>query len=155
MVPMLLAIVGASLVTQRLDNRSVYSARVASGMKAAEKKTLCGTRFDRLATEAYSVATSAADYATVVERLFRQNDPMFVVDNEEKLLGEISREGLMAREPGIPRSLTTAADLVRPVEAILSNMSESEVVAKLGRYVTALPVVEEGSEKLVGVVAAR
>lgn len=155
MVPMLMAIVGASLVTQRLDNRSVYSARVASGMKAAEKKTLRGTNFDRLATEAYSVATSAADYSTVVERLFRQNEPMFVVDNEGKLVGEICREDLLAKEPGIPRSLTTAADLVRPVEAIVSNMSEREVIEVLARHGAALPVVEEGSGKLVGAVAGR
>ncbi|HEV2134194.1 MAG TPA: chloride channel protein [Terracidiphilus sp.] len=153
MVPMLLAIVGASLVTQKLDNRSVYSARVASGMRAAEKKVLSGTRFDRLGTEAYSVATSAADYATVVERIFRENEPMFVVDNEGKLVGEICREDLVAREPGIPRSLTTAADLVRKVEAVVSNASEREVIERLGRHGAAMPVVEERSGKLAGAVA--
>jgi CIC family chloride channel protein len=154
MVPMLLAIVGASLVTQRLDNRSVYSARVASGMRAAEKNALSGTRFDRLSTADYSVATSAADYATVVERQFRENGPMFVVDNRGKLVGEICREDLLGRDPGIPRSLTTAADLSRQVEVILSSASEEEVVAKLARHGKAVPVVEDGSGKLLGAVAA-
>ena len=153
MVPTLLAIVGASLVAQRLDNRSVYSARVASGMKAAEKKKLAGTSFDRLATEDYSVATSAADYATVVERIFRENEPIFVVDNEGKLVGEICRDDLVASEPGIPRSLTTAADLVRPVEAIVSNAREREAIERLALRGAVLPVVEEGSGKLKGAVA--
>jgi CIC family chloride channel protein len=155
MVPMLVAIVGASLVTQKLDNRSVYSARVASGMRAAERKLLSGTRFDRLATEDYSVATSAADYATVVERIFRESGPMFVVDNEGKLLGEICRKEMVTREVGMPRSLTTAADLVRLVEPVASNASEREVIERLKRHGAELPVVEEGSGKFVGVVAMK
>lgn len=152
MVPILLAIVVASLVTHSLDNRSIYSARVAFGMKAAEKRVLAGTRLDRFATTAFSVASSVADYSTVLQRMFLQHDPMFVVDNESKLVGEIRAEDLATVVPGIPLSLTTAGDLVREIEPVLSDASESEATSRLAHDSPVLPVIEPASEKLVGAV---
>jgi H+/Cl- antiporter ClcA len=153
MVPMLLAIVGASLVARSLDNRSVYSAPVVSGMKAAEKRILSGTPFDRFSTEAFSVSSSVAPYATVLRRMLFQHGPMFVVDNEGKLAGEIRADDLNRQQSGIPRSLTTAADLARYVAAVSAHATEREVAEMVAREAAALPVVDPASGKLIGAVA--
>lgn len=152
MVPMLLAITGASLVTRSLDNRSVYSARVASGMKAAEKRVLRGTRFDELGTESYSVASSVAEYSTVLKRILLEQDPLFVVDNEGKLAGQIRGRDLEGMDAGIPPSLTTAGDLAQGVEAVRRESTKAQVKSRVTESGAVLPVVDS-SGILQGAVA--
>lgn len=152
MVPMLLAIVSASLVTQSLDKRSIYSARVTAGMKAAEKKILHGTRFDHLATSDYSVASSAADYPTILQRLFLQHDPLFVVDNKGKLVGEIRTQDISS-SGGIPAPLTTAADLAQRADAVDTETTAEELRSHSRNGPTVLPVIEPGTAKFLGAIA--
>jgi CIC family chloride channel protein len=143
MVPMLLTIAGASLVAQRFENRSIYSARVKAGLKAARKKRLSGTAFDRYATNKYALATSAALYTTVAQRLLRDGDPMFVIDNRERYIGQITREDAIHDHPVGPRAITSAADLAHPAVPLLASASEREAVAELKRQPgRALPVID-------------
>ena len=153
MVPVLLAIVGASLVTQRVETRSVYSARVRQGMMAAKKVLLRGTCFDHLATDSFSVATSAATLNTLQTRLLTRGDPLFVIDNEGGLVGSFSRSDVAAANHTLPTATLTAADLAQPVKCVLSTASEPEAIAAVceqpGRII---PVVEPHSGHLLGAI---
>lgn len=84
-----------------------------------------------------------------------QRSPQPNVRARGKAGGRDLPRGPGGKGAGIPRSLTTAADLVRPVEAIVSNASEREVLERLARDMDVLPVVEERSGKLVGVWEGR
>jgi CIC family chloride channel protein len=131
MVPMLLTIAGASLVAQRLENRSIYSARVKAGLKGAEKRMLSGTAFDRYGTDKYALATTAALFSTISERLLRDGEPMFVIDNEKKFVGEITREDAIHAHPAGPRAITSAADLAHAAVPIVASASERDAVAQM------------------------
>lgn len=153
MVPMLLAIVGASLLTQRLENRSVYSARVRKGMLAARKMRLQGTAFDRYATEDFSLATSAATIATVQHRLLTTGRPLFVVDNGGQLIGTVTSNDL--EECSLPFDTLTAGDVAQPTDRLSSKISEGDAVLHLRREPGRIfPVVEPYSGQLLGAVKA-
>jgi H+/Cl- antiporter ClcA len=153
MVPVLLAIVGASLLAQRFENRSVYSARVRKGMRAAQKMLLRGTSFDHLATEKFSVATSAATLATVQRRLLTVGEPLFVIDNRGCLVGAISRDVVADAQCNIPVETMTAADLAQPTPPIPSSANESDVLSAFRHQARkVMPVVDSNSGSLLGAI---
>ena len=122
MVPLMLAVAGATLVTRWLDVGSIYSVRVRAGRAAAlaQSPGPTGPPGDRGAPE-YEVVSAAAPYAAVLRRLLdhaRAAAPLYVVDQDGRVLGEIeAARAASASEDFPPLETTTAADLVRPVAA--------------------------------------
>lgn len=155
-VPMMMIVVTASMVSQRLEMSSVYSVRVREGMKAAEKPHLAGTSFDAWSTEAFTVSSSAARATTVLRRLLAGTEPMFVVDNEGRLMGSIDRERASMQHTDIPRQAMLAADLVVPTCALPVDTPRQEALRRMREQPSdAVPVIDPKSSKLVGAVAQR
>jgi chloride channel protein, CIC family len=98
-VPLLLAVTGAILVSRRLDSRSIYSGRIYLE-ETAEPET---------------VISAATPYATVLEHLLWLADKdtaLSVIDEQGKVIGEISRDAIEApRRLGTPFETMTAGDL--------------------------------------------
>jgi len=154
LAPVLLAIVGASLLSQQMEIRSVYSARVRKGMLAARKIVLHGTPLDPLATEEFAVATSAATLNAVQRRLLTIGDPLFVIDNEGCLIDSISGSDVADVKCTIPTETMTAADIAQSTPYVLSNCSQLEAIAALREHCrSTLPVIDTNSGRFLGAIA--
>jgi CIC family chloride channel protein len=111
MVPLILAVVGASIVGRRIDCRSIYSARIrvaaAAAADAAERSP-----------ESHTIST-AAHYTEVAQRLLRAGGDsavLSVVDNEGKVVGELSTSDVLNSDASsLPLDTTTAGDLARQI----------------------------------------
>ncbi|HEX3719491.1 MAG TPA: chloride channel protein [Verrucomicrobiae bacterium] len=80
-VPLILTIAVATLLARHFDVRSVYSARIHLGKAAAREM------------KHEQVISAAAHYAEVLKRLLalsHKNAPLYVVDEDGKLVGEIT-----------------------------------------------------------------
>jgi H+/Cl- antiporter ClcA len=117
MVPLMLAVTGATLTGRLLDSRSIYSARIRLGEAAAESpsgKTAAGKTTSRDG----NVVSSAARYAVVAQRILALGDhasALSVVDDEGKLIGEIRAADVAHPDASMaPLETATAGDLARP-----------------------------------------
>ena len=157
MVPLMLAVAGATLVARLLDPRSIYSIRIKIGMAAAVPAAPARTRFDDRISDDYATVSSGAPYAAVLEHLLDQSGrgwPLYVLDEHGQLLGEIpARPAGMAASASPPLETATASDLALPVQALVSSMSAADVAARLDAAPAAeLPVTDAASGRLIGVV---
>jgi hypothetical protein len=119
MVPLMLAVAGATLTGRLLDTRSIYSARIRLGEAAAVAEAPSGKTPARgTASRDNNVVSSAARYALVMQRMLALKDdssPLRVVDDEGKLIGEIHHADVAHPDASIaPLETTTAGDLARP-----------------------------------------
>jgi CIC family chloride channel protein len=119
MVPLLLAIAGASIAARSLDCRSIYSARIRTGKAAA-----AGVSFTNFQT-----ISAAAPYSEIAHRFLAAGDHssvFLVVDNEGKVIGQLAARDLIHPQAIGQLATTTAADLARPVavEAISKKPAE-------------------------------
>ncbi len=158
MVPLLLAVVGATLVVRRLEPRSIYTARIhldratAAGIPAAVK-----TDFDDLLLPDPAIVSAAARGAEVLQQLQTLggwSSSLHVVDERGRLKGEIAAARLPeALGRSLPLETTTAADLAVPVPALTTAARREEVLRRLedGGPIR-LPLVDADSGRLVGVV---
>jgi H+/Cl- antiporter ClcA len=105
-VPLMLAIAVATLLVRHFEIRSIYSARIHLGKAAAEEM------------KHEQVISSAAPYAEVLKRLLplaSKNLPLYVVDQDGKLIGEISAERAAEAEKfARPLEAASADDLATP-----------------------------------------
>ena len=109
MVPMLLAVVGATLVARRLEVRSVYSGRVMTGKAAsqlaAQQATAEGTS---------KVVSAAAPYTEMMLLLLRMGSgrkPIRVVDESGQQIGVIATDQVIAPDATkVPLAIATAGD---------------------------------------------
>jgi CIC family chloride channel protein len=157
-VPLLFAVVGATLITRRFESRSIYTARIRQGKTAAAGITpAAGTDFDDLVSPAPGVVSAAAHGAEVMRRLLGiggRPSPLYVVDEGGRLLGEITAARLPENmDRSIPSETTTAADLAVPVQTLTTAARREEVMGRLADGgPTRLPIVDAASGRLVGVV---
>lgn len=160
-VPLLLAVVVASLVARALDDRSVYSVRIRGSELGpvvggeTPARTFCGRPLQGAA-----VVSAAARHAVVLERLLSlaawPASLLYVVDEECRLVGQISNADAPAPslEFSDPWETATALDLAIPVETLNSSMTATDVDQCFGRTGAGqLPLVEAGSGRLLGAVA--
>jgi chloride channel protein, CIC family len=123
MVPLMLAVAGASIAGRILDCRSIYSARVRIGRTAA---TICA--FPQPASfevNSKPTVSTAARYSEVARRIIAlgvNSAVLRVVDNEGKMVGELTAHDMINPHVSIaPLETTTAADLARPVSGKVSD----------------------------------
>jgi chloride channel protein, CIC family len=160
MVPLLVAVAGAVLVARRLEPRSIYSARLHLGKRAASKeKPSISTAFDDRLSRDYETVSSAEHYVNVARRLLARGHrrlPLYVIDERGVVVGELKEYPDSLSDPSklaMPLETTTAADLAESVPVLESTLSAAEVEEQLresGR--DSLPVVEADSRRLIGVV---
>jgi H+/Cl- antiporter ClcA len=104
LLAVLVAVTGSAVVTRLLEPRSIYSARIHAGRALARER------------ESEGVVSSATRYAELLHRLLRRGGEtrrLQVVDEEGKVLGEISPEKVIS--PGhsaAPLETATAADFL-------------------------------------------
>lgn len=129
MVPLLLACVLASIVSRRMESRSIYSVRVRqSEMEAVEEHVAKAAGSG--ASAAYGVLPASALYGRVLRRLLQLADgakPLYVVDDRGRLVGRILPE--TARDSGlsgIPLDIATASDLATPTPSVSSAAPKEE-----------------------------
>ena len=130
MAPLLLAIVLASLSSRLIDARSIYSAGIHAGREAAEPKEP-KTVADETAYEEHraTIISAAAPYASVLKRLLvNPKAPLYVVDEEGKLVGRITADRAnMAEDFAAPLEIAAASDLVEPAKAASEADKPSEI----------------------------
>ncbi|HEX4120137.1 MAG TPA: chloride channel protein [Verrucomicrobiae bacterium] len=108
-VPLILAIAVATLVARHFDPRSIYSVRIHTGKAAAREM------------QHEQVISAAAPYAEVLKRLLPltgRNLPLYVVDEDGELVGEITADRAANAEAfARPLEAASADDLATPVKA--------------------------------------
>lgn len=158
MVPILIAVTGATVTARRLDPRSVYSGRVHTGREAAESTPPPATfAYRELLLPHAETISVAATYPDVLERFAGSREPpkpIYVIDEEARLSGRLLAAQVM-NPPPLTRVLSVAAagDLMTAIEPLNPDLSKAEALARLAAEPAGqLPVVDaEG--RLLGVAA--
>ncbi|MHB8146417.1 MAG: chloride channel protein [Vulcanimicrobiaceae bacterium] len=152
MVPMLLAIAGATFVSRLLSSRSIYSADLERGRKAYHTEPpASSTAFDRMISHDYHVLSASDSYAHVVPKLMQEYpNAVYVVDEAGQLVGSIEGGALDGEEP-IAQELTTAGDLARPTPCVEMQMSLEQVLDAFPTGTERLPVVDRATGYIIGV----
>jgi CBS domain-containing protein len=155
MAPLMLAIASATLVARLIDARSIYSVGIHAGREAAEPKdpkTVAGA--DAAGSGKPTIISAASPYAAVLKRLLLNPDaPVYVVDENGRLVGEITAErAKKAEEFASPLEIAAAFDLATPVHALLQSQNPAEMEQRLRQQNAMLaPVVDAVDGALVGV----
>lgn len=157
MVPLILAVTGAVWAARRFEWRSIYSARIHLGRAAAGEKLAVPPRLSKVVSPRFDVVSAAERYPALAHRLLAagpRNTPLYVVDENAALVGEINRCDFSKPDTlGVPLEITTAVDLSRPVPALTSTMTPLEMEEQLrqsGR--DRLPVIDSSSRRIIGIV---
>jgi CIC family chloride channel protein len=157
MVPVIVAVACATLVSRALEPRSIYSARVHAGLSAAKSAmSAARTRFQRAVSVPCAVVSSATKYPMILERLLAIRGrcaAIYVVDDRGRLQGRITADAASGSLP-IPCDTVTASDLASQVQPVTSSMKDDEVQQRIedtgGEEV---PVVDSVTGRLIGVVS--
>ena len=151
MVPVLIATVGASLTAHWTEPRSLYSAPFQASADEIVLPPM--TVFEGSRSAEYAVVSAAAPYAIVLQSLLGKKGHCFVVDDKGSLVGELTREHLRLDPPHAPFDGTVAADLSKPVSALLSSASRTEVKMRLASSDgLPVPVIDGATGMMVGAV---
>ena len=160
MIPMIASVTAAMLTARRLEPRSVYSGKIYAGRSGAHAAR--ARPMPALApwfTDKVAIVSAAADYTEVLTRVLETPDGagyVYVVDEKGGLLGRIGRA--RALRPGRLSPILSASaayDLVEAVAALGEGAGPDEVEGRLrGEPDGEWPVVERGTNRLLGVVRA-
>ncbi len=111
MVPLLLAVSIATVISRRMETRSIYSGRLEAGEAMAVDN----------ASE-YVAIPASATYGEVVRKLLegmRRSVPLVVKDDEGKAVGEVTAEAAEnAKRSAVPMDTATAGDLAQDTPVI-------------------------------------
>lgn len=157
MVPLLITVAGAAMMTRRLEPRSIYSARIHLGRAAAVERRAGETSFSDLLRRRYDVISAAADFEAVARRLLgmrNSSSTLNVVDERGRPLGVIRARRLA--EPAslpLPLEAATAMDMAEPVRTVSSSASRDDVAHLLQATESSELAVVDSEGRLVGVVA--
>lgn len=159
MVPLLISVAGATLVTRRFETRSIYSARIRFGQAAAvERPYPAETNFSDLVRPHYEVISSAAHFSIVAQRLLalggRPSSSLYVVDEKGHPVGVI-RGTALSDSSTLPVVLetATAADLATSVETVPCTASREEVAQRLKTAGPSGLALVDSSDRLIGMVS--
>jgi CIC family chloride channel protein len=145
MVPILLAVTGATLTAGRLEQRSLYSYRAGRPSPTVALPTWPGVEW----TPNPAVVSAAAGYPAVVRLLLATTAPVYVVDDDGRLAGTIGPTDVDTSGP-FPINGTTAGDLARPVDPLATDADAAVAVQRLSVDRCA-PVVTADDGRFVGV----
>jgi CIC family chloride channel protein len=158
--PLMLATVICHHIARRLEPDSLYSGwlrrrgeRIEHG---SDRILLTGLGVRDAYQRAPQVFQADAPVSTLLQHLRPGEQTTFpVVDANRRLLGVVTMAelGQLARDRPDPAGLV-AADVAGPTETVTLDDSLLEATRRLGvRGASALPVVEEGSLRLVGLIS--
>lgn len=160
-LPLMLAILGAVGVARRFEPRSIYSGRIHLGQQAADDKAPPRPlAFADLVSRAFEPISAATPYPEILREIVKRGGPsrgsgagpLYVVDEEGRLVGAISAEKLCEAGPENPLLETAVADdLAVPVEPVRSSDSREEALRRLAAEGGPLPVVDADSGAPIGV----
>ena len=157
LVPLMLAVAGAVLVAQRLDARSIYSARIQFGReRARDPAPSVPAGLEDIVSDRFDVVSAAASGVEVLAMIGRRRDrtrPLLVVDETGRLVGAIPPEPLSEYSaPGPLLAIATAADLAVPVASVPSSAARSEIAQRTQSANEApVPLVDPRDGRPVGV----
>ena len=160
MPPLMLAVVVSAVVSRRLSRDNLYSGwlrrrgeRIEHG---AARDVLAGLRVRDACDFDAVVVAEGEPLARVLDYIGTRDQGIFpVVDAEGVLLGVLTTADLaaVARAERALDAVLLAADVVQPSEVLAPDDSLLEAVRRMGvRGSASLPVVDPGTERLVGVV---
>jgi chloride channel protein, CIC family len=160
-LPLMLATVISYLVARRLEPDSLYSGwlrrRGEHIEHGADETTLANLRVRDAYDPDARLVFEREEVGTLLDHLGREDQLVFpVVDSDGMLCGVIGVGdlGRVAKDYGNLAPLVLAADLAQPTETITPNDSLLDAVRRLGvRGVTALPVVDATTERVVGLLS--
>lgn len=149
-VPTILATAGAVYVARLLEYRSIYSGRIHLGRSAA------GRAAGEEGGEGFLALSSTARVTELLRALLRtaeQPQPIYVVDEDGRLVGEVSAERVRSPAPEtLPLETATAADFAVRVEPVLTSDDTAAAASKFARTGRdSLPVVDTESGELCGI----
>jgi CIC family chloride channel protein len=157
MVPLLVAVVGTTLLSRYLEPRSIYSARVHWDERSASlPAATLSTAFDNLLTHNFEIVSAATRYTDIVGPLLRlgpKRTPLYVVDERGQLIGELTSLCVVRKAKlAMPLQAATASDLAVPVSPLSFSMSAEAVRQRVRESaVDHLPAIGPDG-RLVGVV---
>lgn len=158
LVPLMLAATEASLVARMLESRSIYSGRIAppSAHRLAEGTAVVPTAFADLVAQEYCAISAAAPCPVVLKEFLAHGEgTLYVLDERGALVGELESTAFVDTPlgtNGFPLAAITAGDLALSGPYVDTSMTREEVVEKVNASSRAsLPLVEQGSHRLVGI----
>jgi chloride channel protein, CIC family len=160
-LPLMLTVVIARLVARRTEADSLYSGwlrRRGESIEHGEDRTLLEIM---RVSDAYDpsprVIHEAAPARQFLAHLGHSSQTIFpVVDDAHRVIGVISvaELGELARSPREADAILLAADLAQPSESVTLADTLLESVRRMGvRGLSALPVIDPETERLVGLVS--
>ena len=157
MVPMLLAVIGAVLVSRSIEPRSIYSIRLHLRSLAHElAKPRQASPLDGLISSDFLAISGATGYSELAAlQLAREShSPTYILGHHGRLLGKIERSSIAAPALGaLPLEAAKAADLLTPQEPLRSNMTRQQAWNLLQQSSDSeMPVVDESTGRLIGVI---
>lgn len=155
LVPMMLAVAGATIIQKKFEPRSIYTAKVEVG-KSATKQTApqIPTSFDELLVRNFPVVSGADHYSAVLKALLNSHSSsVWVLDDKGAYTGQITTAKALNPDIEGPLDTTTGSDLAEYIPPLTANMTHGEAVATLeGSIHAELPVIEAESWKMIGVL---
>jgi CIC family chloride channel protein len=153
LVPMMLSIAGATLISRVLHGTSMYSACVTDVPRHVpdDVAQTVAQRGDLLAKPCDALAASTP-YLDALHAAEQAGGCVYVTDENGILEGCIDKGPL--QELGVPPEVAVAGDAVRPCPALDTSMSADQLFARLadGR---AMPLVDVRNRHLLALVQRR
>jgi H+/Cl- antiporter ClcA len=156
-VPLMLAVAEASLVARMLESRSIYSGRIELDARTTHRSGVVSTAFDDLVTQEYCVVSAAAPFPTVLQQLLGlRYGLLYVLDEHGALVGALEAKTfaeVSSRPASFPLAAITAGDLASTGSVVDTTMTRTRAIEEfIASGESRLPLVEPGSQRLVGVV---
>lgn len=155
LVPLMLAVAGATITVRWLEPRSIYTARIRLGKSAAaEQAPAVRSGFDELISTDFKVVSAAEHYSMLLKTMLSARSAEVYVANEHgRYLGMISVAAATDPNLDAPLDTTTALDVLTHVPPLTADMAYSEVIERSNKSKgSSLPVVDASSGKVIGVV---
>ena len=159
-VPLLVAVAGATLVMRIADAPSIYSARLRYGAaKAIVSPAAPSTAFDDLISKDFGAISAAAHPAIALQRFVLVQEglspkSLYVIDEKGQLVGRISSGTLSQHnDVGGPIEMSTACDLAEPIVPVRSDENRLAAQARVAANADGeLPVVSSTTGEVLGVL---
>ncbi len=163
MLPLMLSVVVSHAIARRLERDSLYSGwlrrRGEHFEHGEDKDVLAGLRVEDAYERQPTVIPAGAAANLFLVHLGSPGQDLFpVVDNANALVGVLTVSDLarIAREHPERHASLTAAQAAQPSEAVHPGDSLLEAMRRMGaRGLGALPVVQPGGSRLLGLLSRR
>ena len=161
-VPLLVTVAGATLVTRICDSPSIYSARLQRGAARATKSpSLQAGEFSDLISQDFATISAAANPAIALQQLVALQDrpvprPLYVIDEKGRLAGRISPGSIRRHDDARrPIEMSTASDLAESIQSISDDLSREDAMHRLAKSDSSeLPVSSAQTGEFAGVLRA-